>query len=92
MIDEPKTQAELEYNSRKWALRMEMYENLCKREFQLVYFANFSYDEIDQLTPTERDMVYGFLVEQKEAEKKAQEDNLQKIKQQKSSKRSGRRR
>ena len=57
-----------------------------RQEFQLVYFSNFSYGDIDEMAPSERETVYNFLIEQKDAEKKAQEERLTKMKQQRAAK------
>lgn len=71
MIEFPKTKEEEEYNYKNWEYRQKYLDSITKRQFQLVYFGRFSYDELDNMALSEFRAVYQYLIDQKEEEAKA---------------------
>nr|DAP29837.1 MAG TPA: hypothetical protein [Bacteriophage sp.] len=62
-----------------------------KEAFQLAYFGRVSYESVDNMSSLERRTMYQLLVEQKKEEKKAQDEAIQKAKENKGSRRHRRR-
>ena len=62
-----------------------------KEAFQLAYFGRVSYESVDSMCSLERRTMYQLLVEQKKEEKKAQDEAIQKAKENKGSRRHRRR-
>lgn len=47
---------------------MEVLKDICEKQFQLVHYSGFSYEELDNMTIHEREMLYGFLIKIKTEE------------------------
>nr|DAS48233.1 MAG TPA: hypothetical protein [Caudoviricetes sp.] len=62
-----------------------------KEAFQLAYFGRVSYESVDNMSSLERRTMYQLLVEQKKEEKKAQDEAIQKARENKGSRRHRRR-
>lgn len=61
---------------RKWHYRSKHWEDVVKQQFQLAYFGKVSYEESQEMPIHEREYMFGLLVEQKEAERKAHEQAM----------------
>ena len=80
LIENPKTEAEIRYNDFVQQNASETLLNIIKKQFQLVYFGQFTYADLDELTLSEFNALYEILLEQKNEEKKAREEALRKQK------------
>lgn len=58
----------------KWQHRTRHWNDVVKQQFQLSYFGKVSYEESQEMSIHEREYMFGLLLEQKAAEKKAQEE------------------
>lgn len=72
-------------------IRFSAFRVLMKEAFQLAYFGRVSYESVDNMSSLERRTMYQLLVEQKKEEKKAQDEAIQKAKENKGSRRHRRR-
>jgi hypothetical protein len=70
-----------DYNEKAWKVRMDMLTYICQQEFHLVYYGHFNYNEIDELTVHEREMIYSMLIDQKKQEQEAYDKAIQEAKQ-----------
>lgn len=84
MIDYPKTREESELNHHNWKQREDTILNICKKNFQLVYFGHLDYGILDEMTVIEREIIYDLLRQQKDEEaefqKKLAEERKRKMK------------
>lgn len=58
----------------KWNYRTRHWNDVVKQQFQLSYYGKISYTESQEMPIHEREYMFGLLLEQKAAEKKAQEE------------------
>lgn len=70
----------LEENIKIRDIRLRQFEAILKEQFQLAYFGKISYESSEKMTIQERHTVYAILIEQKKAERKAQEDSIRESK------------
>lgn len=61
----------------KWSYRTRHWNDVVKQQFQLSYYGKISYEESQEMSIHEREYMFGLLLEQKAAEKKAQEEARQ---------------
>lgn len=80
LIENPVNREEEKYNQEALKIRQENLDYIIKRQFQLVYFGHFNYADLDELSLSEFDALYNTLVEQKQEEQKAQEEEIRKAK------------
>lgn len=59
---------------RKWRHRTQHWNDVVKQQFQLSYFGKVDYAVSQEMSIHEREYMFGLLLEQKAAEKKAQEE------------------
>lgn len=56
------------------------WQNIMTQQFQMVYYANFSYADIEKMAVFERHWLYEKLVSTKEEEKEAREKSIEEAK------------
>ena len=64
----------------RWKSRVNYWENVCTKQFQLVYFGKFNYEDIEEMPVHEREFFYGLLIKQKTDEKEQYEKSLEEAK------------
>lgn len=63
--------------------RIESFKSILREEFQLAYFGKINFESVDNMDVRERTMLFNLLLEQKKAEKKAQDDAIKRAKERK---------
>lgn len=58
----------------KWSYRTRHWNDVVKQQFQLSYYGKVSYEISQDMPVHEREFIFGLLLEQKQAEKKAREE------------------
>lgn len=64
----------------KWEYRMARWNEITKQQFQLSYFGTIPYEASNGMSIYEREHFFELLMEQKDAEKKAHEEAINKAK------------
>ena len=67
-------------------MRLNSYEAIMREQFELAYFGRVEYGASDRMSVSERHSMHYMLVDQKKAERKAQEEALRKSKESRSNK------
>ena len=67
-----------ETSQENWETRIAHWEDICLKEFQLVYAGKFQFSDLENMSLHELEHFYGLLLEQKQAENDAMEKSMQK--------------
>lgn len=57
------------------------YQNIAKQQFQMVYYGKFTWEDTENMSLSEREMVYQILYQQKKEEKENYDKQVQEAKQ-----------